>query len=636
MQIVRKVLVGILFLLSIVSLKASVLNDSARFQIKDTIKDAVVRYLRFDIPYAVPSLFIKDSVNDNLYRSLPYYKSTIYPGYLGTIGQAAYSLSFFDNKRVTDNPFINPFALTFYSKSDNVYYNTRRPFTIMQFVGSSNVLESFKAIHTQNINKSWNVGFEMNFYGSEGTYNLQKASTHQVKAFTTYFGPRYSIVSQYSVNRLFSKENGGVDVSNMRDPNYSDPKSLNVNLSNANSVTRFNQFYVKQEFNLSGRYRKPDSIKVELNEFPLCLGHELTYDRSFRSFKETMSTGEKYYPNKGLDTLETVDSSVSKTITNFVYLKASSNKNSYIIHSLMAGYGVELEKYVFADHQMWGNLSHFYNSYFQANLWNITKTHEGIDASARYYLPGRKESNVDAQARVYKDFHKLDSMRLEAKISADVASPAYFYTTYRSNHFSWNNYNLDKQQTITASFGMYSLYDKYHIKASASLFNKYVYVSENLSVKQSDSKIFVYALDAGKQTNIGILYLSNNAVFQQSSNTIIPVPQFITANTVAIKTKFFKKALTMKTGFDFYYWTKFYVPAYMPEPGVFYKQNNKKYGDYPFVDVFLQFDFKRMQVFFKYSHASYYVTSSKYFQSVESYPLDKPAFSYGLSWYFYN
>jgi len=70
--------------------------------------------------------------------------------------------------------------------------------------------------------------------------------------------------------------------------------------------------------------------------------------------------------------------------------------------------------------------------------------------------------------------------------------------------------------------------------------------------------------------------------------------------------------------------------------GVFYKQTKTKTGEYPFVDAFLQFSFKRMQVFFKYSHASYYVTSSNNFFSVYNYPLDKPTFSYGLSWYFYN
>jgi len=635
--IVRKILTSFLFILSISSLKAGVINDSTRFHPRDTIKDAVVRNLRFDIQYAVPTLFVKDSVNEFLYRSLPYYKSTIYPGFLGVIGQAAYSLSFFDNKHITDNPFVSPFALSFYSKADNVFYNTRRPFTIMQFVGSANVLESFKALHTQNINKDWNVGFEMNFFGADGMYTFQKSSTHQAKAFTSYFGPRYSIVSQYSVNRMFSNENGGVDVRNMRNPDYSDPKSLDVALSDAKSVTRFNQLYVKQEFNLSGRYRKPDSVKVELNEFPLCIGHELTYDKSLHSFKEPFSSQDiNFFPNRGLDTVNTYDSAYSKTITNFLYLKSSSNKDKQNSHSILAGYGVELEKYMFADHEMWQRISKYYNSYFQTNLWNISKSHTGFDAGARYYLPGRKQSNIEAHARAYSDFQKFDSLRVEAKVCAEIASPSYFYTTYRSNHFTWNNLNLEKQQTVNATLQMYSLYDKYHLKASATLLNNYIYISDNMNVNQNKSEVLVYALDAGKQTNLGILYLSNNVVYQQSSNDIISIPQFVTSNTIAVKAKYFKKALSMKAGFDLYIWSKFYTPAYMPELGVFYKQTKTKTGEYPFVDAFLQFSFKRMQVFFKYSHASYYVTSSNNFFSVYNYPLDKPTFSYGLSWYFYN
>jgi len=632
MQIVRKVLLNIVFVLSIFTLKAGVISDSSRFHTADTIKEAVVRNLRFDIDYAVPTLFVKDSTNEFLYRSLPYYKSTLYPGYLGVIGQAAYSLSYFDNKSIIDNPFLSPYSLCYFSKSDKVFYNTRRPFTIMQFVGSSSVLEYFNAIHTQNINKDWNIGIEMKFYGAEGAYVNQKSSTRSAKAFSTYFGPRYSIVAQYSVNRLFSKENGGVDSSYIITP-----EALSMKLLNASSVTRYSQLYIKQEFNLTGRFRKSDSIKVDINEFPICLGHELTFDKSYRSFKNDMSTKDSsFYQNLPFTKKSVIDSSFSKSIDNFVYLKSSSSKDKNNIQTLMAGYGIELEKYFFANYEMWRNNTKFYNSYIQANAWNLTKSHKGIDASARFYLPGRKESNVEAQARIYSDFKKFDSLRIEAKVSTELLSPSYFYTTYRSNHFTWNNGNLDKQQSLSATVQLYSLYDKYHLKANATVLNNFLYVSENLNITQDKSKILVYALDGGKQTNIGILYLSNNVVFQQSSSDVISIPQIVTANTIAIKAKFFKKALSMKTGFDIYYWTKFYAPAYMPELGVFYKQTKQKYGDHPFVDAFLQFNFKRMQVFFKYSHANYYLTSTNYFFSVDQYPLDKPAFSYGLSWYFYN
>jgi len=637
---VRKSIVFIILVLSFAIGKAAQTIDTTKSKPKDSVKVIarlpIVRKLRFDNPYAAPTLFVKDSVNDELYRSLPYFKTTEYPAYLGVIGQAAFSLAYFDNKQLTDNPFLSPFALNFFSSDDKEYYNTRRPYSILKFNGGANVLENFDALLTQNVNKEWNVGFDMHFYGSKGAYNYQKASTHQAKAFTTYFGPRYSIVAQYSANRLFTQENGGIEnVQLLRNSQYS-PATLDADLTAANSKTRFTQFYVKQEFNLSGRYHKPDSMKVELQEFPICIGHELKADHSFRSFTQTPSYLDKnIYPNKGLDTTKTSDSSLSKVITNFVYLKVSANRNRANSQTIIGGVGVESENYIFSDHLMWNKPNLYNNSFVQGSLWNYAKSHQGFDANTRFYLTGRKQANLLAQARIYLDFHSLDSLRIEAKVEGTVSSPSYFYTSYCSNHFTWNNDNLSKQETVTGTLQLYSLYDKYHLKASATLMNNYVYVDQNLKVDQTNKGIIITAIDGGKKTNWGILYLSTNAVVQ-SSNTIVQIPLFATTNTIAIKAKLFKKALSMKTGFDVYYWTKYYAPAYMPELGVFYKQFNVKSGDYPFVDAFVQFDFKRMQVFFKYSHASYYVTNSTNFFSVAHYPLDKPSFAYGLSWYFYN
>ena len=638
MQIVRRFLISISLLLSFTSVFAGITNDSADYHTKDTIKDAVVRSLRFDNSLAIPTIFEKDSINDNHFRSLPYYKATLYPAYLGVVGQAAYSLSYFDNRKLNDNPFMSPFALSFFSAADKDFYNTRRPFTIIKFVGSSNMFESFNALHTQNITKEWNIGFEMNFYGAIGAYNYQKASTHDMRLFTTFFGSRYSIVAQYSFNRLFSQENGGVkNVEKLRTNSNYDTKMLDVYLSGANSVTRFTQLYIKQEFNLTGRYRKPDSLKIELNEFPLSLGHELKSERSYRMYKETLSAlSTVFYPTKPLNSATTRDSSISKVISNFFFLKASSNKKRSNIQTLIAGVGVETENYIITDYEMWGKSSIFNNGYLQMNLWNKSKSHKGFDAQARYYLSGRKQSNIETHAGIYSDYKKFDSLRIEANIDGQISSPSYFYTTYRSNHFSWNNNNLKNQQVVTASAQIHSLHDKYHLKVSASVLQNYVYVSDDLSIQQHNDNIIVYALDAGKKTNVGCLYLSNNIVFQHANTSIISAPQFVTVNTIALKARLFKKALKMKVGLDIYYWSKFYEPGYMPELGVFYKQSSNKTGDYPLTDVFIQFDYKRLQFFLKYSHASYYLTSGTNFNTVNRYPLDKPAISYGLSWYFYN
>jgi len=98
----------------------------------------------------------------------------------------------------------------------------------------------------------------------------------------------------------------------------------------------------------------------------------------------------------------------------------------------------------------------------------------------------------------------------------------------------------------------------------------------------------------------------------------------------------FKKKLTLKTGFDFWYWTRFNTPGYSPVTGGFFNQEYYSHGNYPLVDYFLQFNFKRMQVFVKYAHVSYYLTNTNDYIAISRYPMQKGNFSFGISWYFYN
>ena len=317
-------LILFLFINPLTRLEAGVINDSVRFAVRDTIKDAVVRRLCFDSRYFVPYIAKYDSSENDIQRYLPYYRHTLYPMNLGIIGSAVVSHSFFDMPSGGDYIFLKPFAFHFFDYKNAEFYNTRRPYSRMKFSGSANQLEAFNAIITQNMTKEWNIGAELDFNGAKGAIKNQKTGTHELRAFSTYYGSRYSFVGQYSVNRLFAQENGGVqDSTDMRMSGLL-AEMGNVNLPNAQSVTRFRQIYLRQEFNLTGRYKKPDSIKVEFWEFPLSLGHEFKADRAYRRFQETLEgidASRKYYGKLGIDTLATLDTVLQSNITNSLFLK---------------------------------------------------------------------------------------------------------------------------------------------------------------------------------------------------------------------------------------------------------------------------------------------------------------------------
>ena len=91
----------------------------------------------------------------------------------------------------------------------------------------------------------------------------------------------------------------------------------------------------------------------------------------------------------------------------------------------------------------------------------------------------------------------------------------------------------------------------------------------------------------------------------------------------------------MQTGFDLYYQTRWYGYAYMPATGRFYVQREKRLGNYPFMDAYLNVKIQRLRFFFKLQHFSSKLFGPDYFTVVD-YPMNQLFFKIGFSWTFYD
>ncbi|MDR2848532.1 MAG: putative porin, partial [Bacteroidales bacterium] len=102
-----------------------------------------------------------------------------------------------------------------------------------------------------------------------------------------------------------------------------------------------------------------------------------------------------------------------------------------------------------------------------------------------------------------------------------------------------------------------------------------------------------------------------------------------------------RDVMNVQLGWDVTYNTRYYAPAYMPSSGMFYLQNERLVGVYPFVDVFLNFQIKKARFFIKtdglYSLMSGEdkILGKEYFM-VYRYPLNVFRIKFGVSWAFYN
>jgi hypothetical protein len=73
----------------------------------------------------------------------------------------------------------------------------------------------------------------------------------------------------------------------------------------------------------------------------------------------------------------------------------------------------------------------------------------------------------------------------------------------------------------------------------------------------------------------------------------------------------------------------------MPALRSFYIQDERKYGNYPYFDIFLNAKIKRARLFFKYEQLNSSFMPQNYFISPH-YPNPDASFTFGVLWQMFN
>jgi hypothetical protein len=95
------------------------------------------------------------------------------------------------------------------------------------------------------------------------------------------------------------------------------------------------------------------------------------------------------------------------------------------------------------------------------------------------------------------------------------------------------------------------------------------------------------------------------------------------------------KVLYIELGADARYNSAYFADAYHPVTGLFYLQNKKKLGNYPYIDAFVNAKLKRTRIFAQYMNIGSMFLEKSYFTSLH-FPMNKATFRLGISWSFYD
>ena len=113
------------------------------------------------------------------------------------------------------------------------------------------------------------------------------------------------------------------------------------------------------------------------------------------------------------------------------------------------------------------------------------------------------------------------------------------------------------------------------------------------------------------------------------------MPDFMARVSIYPTLSLFKNAAVFQPGIDIFYNTAYYASTYMPALRMFYLQDEKKIGNYPYVDIFANLMVKRFRIFVKYSHLNALWSENRYYM-IPHYPMQGNAFRWGVSWSFYD
>ncbi len=583
-----------------------------------------------------------DTSINNLIFDYPFFKNDVGASFLGNSGSAELPHSYFKRQLFSDELlFFTPYSDYMYTRENIPMYNAKGSFSMLSYVtsGSKKISEdNLKVLLTQNITPEWNVGLYYQRYGTRGLYQNQSADNRVFTIYSSYAGKRYSAHAGYIHNRVSNEENGGIaNDDDLKDPDV-DFEIIDVNLSSAGNRLRSNAYFLTHSYGLPLHiFNRSDSLKTGEGTM-VYFGHAFQYLRQYRIYNDKVSD-TLYYKDFYINPVESRDSSFKSSLDNRLFIRLQPWSPTAIISTIDAGIGLDFSKYYgfspdqflygvsdnsYTDLYLYGRASGVFSKYF---AWN---------AFGEYVFSGYRQGDflVDASARisVYPFSRQFD---LKGRLVLENKEPDYFQKRYYGNHSRWDN-GFSKTTDTRIEVALSAPDYKLEVGLQQSVVSNIIYMDETATPAQEGDAISITSLYVQKNFKGGPFHADNRLSFQISGNeNVLPLPKISLNARWYAQFVLVKSVLTAQVGFDAYYHTKYYIPAYNPAVGLFHNQTEKKIGDYPMVDAFLNFKWKRVTLFVKMSHVDQGLFDEEYFSALH-YPRNKRMLRLGLTWHFYN
>lgn len=653
-------------------------KDSIK-RVKDSIRQSTPRVL--ETAFLPDSLYYKRLISwkrDRMYNKLEYkewdttanYRFYDYPfmredvgaSWQGFMGSAVQHYNFFRRGRELTPSFYEPMETWTYSADNIRFFNTKTPYTEWEYYGSlfssgTQAQDAFRIFTTQNILPQLNLSLEMKRYGGAG--NLKNEETDNRTYFVTanWLGKKWLAHAGFISNSITRQESGGV-VDNfwIRDTSVQ-VREAEVNLPSATNRYKkttvfFDQNYrIPFEFIEKLRHRgdstwvPSDTLNTNTTTAFIGTGTEwTTYSKKY--VDNTSSALSDFYndvfyinPSKSTDSMRTM------RLDNRIIFRLQPWKEDAIVSKIEGGLGDRLQTFYLRQPG--------YSLIKPANtVWNTMYVYAGAegrlskymewDATGRYHFTGVEANDFSLGGRLKLSVypfrrHPSSPMSLEASVETSLKAPDFYQQHFYSNHYIWDN-NFQKV-SATKIHALFSV-PRWDLQAEAgyALLANNIYYDTLGIVRQNTVPMSVFTAALTKNFKLGPVHLDNQALLQLSSNQdVLPLP------TLALNLRWYlqfnivdPKVMKLQVGVNLRYNTLWYAPSYNPVAGVFMNQKEELYGNAPIFDPFINIQWKKACIFFKFENMGKGWPLDKHEYFTAHHYIQPPAvFKFGISWPFY-
>jgi len=638
----------------------AVSGSASQYRLKaDTArKRKIIREWRLSEDFSMEVPITMDTVFSLFYRNKLADKYSPVNATLGNYGLPFYQLDFFDRITNPDEYLYRYFYPLMHLTDNTVFMNTQAPYTELDwsFAGPRQTAEqTFRVMHSQNINRFFNVGLIYDIVFSLGQYNYQRSEDKAFTLFSSYTGNRYKIYFSTGINNFTSYFNGGIiDKSELT---QSDTRDMQVNLGGLNAaegILKNKNVLIVQRYTLGATTEsevkdKEEGKKAGFLGLSGTFSHVFLFENNKRTYSDNYPEGG-FYDTTYISTEETFDSLYSRKLSNTIRFDFTTDETRKF--RLGGGVGIKNELYrysqiipthdtlITADTAVWNKT----NNSLVGKLFNNIGNKFGWEATGELYLTGYRAGDFNLNGRIskYFDWKKGKAAWL---ITGSIINrqPSFWFQQWGGNNFEWNN-NLNKVFRLDVGTEFSYPGRKMDLKFNYAIINNYTDFDTAAMPSQYSGALSVAAVKISKDLRAWKFHLSTDLIIQKSSNPEIldlPLVTVRSAGYFEHLLRFPKTGgkLNTQIGAEIIYNTAYHAYAFMPATGIFYRQDKVTEGDYPFINAFVNIKLKRTRIFVMLDHLNYHLMNSKlndnYFM-VPTYPMNIRMLRYGIAWTFYN